>query len=168
MKSNSIFFFFLSFVCLIFPFSVINCQVTVYPKIDKLPSSEIYSVNINGKTVWVEKFVSNLDLNNLPDWFSDPAVTQPQELHMANFDGKGKLTVKITVKETPRNVKIRPANLKIEPVINGKQIYFAWEGPGSGSGNECAPFLLLIQEGHAFLGDPCKVFWAGYSSSGIH
>ncbi len=130
MKSNSIFFFFLSFVCLIFPFSVINCQVTVYPKIDELSTSEIYSVNINGKTVWVEKFVSNLDINNLPDWFSDPAVTQPQELHMANFDGKGKLTVKITVKETPRNVKIRPANLKIEPVINGKQIYFAWEGPG--------------------------------------
>ncbi|MCW1735473.1 glycosyl hydrolase family 28 protein [Anaerorudis cellulosivorans] len=130
MKSNSIFFFFTFFVFLLLPFSVVNSQETVYPKIEGLSSSDLYSVNVNGYSVWTEKFVSNLDLNNLPDWFSDPAVRQPQELHMANFTGKGKLTVKITVKEAPRQIKIRPANLKIEPVINGKQIYFSWEGPG--------------------------------------
>jgi len=129
MKSNSILFFFIFFACNIIYFSL-NGQVTVYPKIDGLSTSEIYSVDVNGKTVWTEKFVSNLDLNNLPDWFNDPAVRQPQELHMANFNGNGKLSVKIMVKETPCNLKIRPANLKIKPVIKGKQIYFTWDGPG--------------------------------------
>jgi hypothetical protein len=107
-----------------------NSQVTAYPAVEGLEQSRLFSVTVNNQQIWTEKFVSNLDFGKLPDWFSDPAVREPQELHIASFEGNGKLEVSLLAAGNLSNIKIRPASKKIQPVIDGNRISFTWTGPG--------------------------------------
>jgi hypothetical protein len=105
-------------------------QVKPFPATEGLEQSPVFNVKINNQEIWTEKYVSNLVMEELPDWFSDPMVRKPQEQHIASFEGSGKLQVSLTVEGSPRNVKIRPASRKIKPTVNGNKISFNWEGPG--------------------------------------
>ncbi|MFW5831878.1 MAG: glycosyl hydrolase family 28 protein [Prolixibacteraceae bacterium] len=105
-------------------------EVAVYPAVEGLTQSNLFSVKINGKEIWTEKFVSNLDIPNLPEWFSDPQVMNPQELHIAHFEGTGSLQVSVTVNRNAEKVRIRPVSRKIRPEIKGNTVSFTWEGPG--------------------------------------
>ncbi len=107
-----------------------NSQVTAYPAVEGLEQSRLFSVAVNNQQIWTEKYVSNLDFDKLPDWFNDPAVREPQELHISSFQGEGKLEVSLLAAGNPRNVKIRPASRNIQPSIDGNQISFTWTGPG--------------------------------------
>lgn len=104
--------------------------VHAYPKTESLTTSDVFSVEVNGKSIWTEKFVSNLDFQSLPDWFDDPGVREPQELHLAGFEGTGKLNVTVTVQSSPGNVRIRPLSRKIKPEVSENTISFEWSGPG--------------------------------------
>jgi len=106
------------------------CTVTVYPASDGLVQSTDFSVSVNGLKIWTEKYTSNLDFPNLPDWFNDPAVRKPQVMNIAAFDGTGTLNVSVTVSGKVKNVKIRPVSRNIEPKITGNTISFNWNGPG--------------------------------------
>lgn len=105
-------------------------QVKPFPSTQGLEQSTTYTVNVNNHDIWTERYVSNLDMDNLPDWFSDPAVRSPQEQHIASFSGTGMMEVVVKVKEKPRNVKIRPVSRNIKPTVRGNTISFKWEGPG--------------------------------------
>ena len=107
-----------------------NSQVAAYPAVEGLEQSRLFAVSVNNQPVWTEKYVSNLDFDKLPDWFSDPTVREPQELHITSFQGEGKLEVSLLAAGNPRNVKIRPASRNIQPSIDGNQISFNWTGPG--------------------------------------
>ncbi len=130
MKPKSLLFL----ICLLYLLAFSNkayCAVKVYPAPEGLIQSTDFSVSVNGQEIWTEKFTSNLDFPNLPDWFSDPAVREPQIMHIAGFDGTGLLKVKITVSsDKAENVKIRPVSRNIQPEINGNTISFDWNGPG--------------------------------------
>jgi hypothetical protein len=104
-------------------------QVKPFPATEGLEQSRIYQVKINNQEIWTEKYVSNLVMEELPDWFSDPMVRKPQEQHIASFEGPGQMQVSLSVEGTPRNVKIRPASRKIKPTVDGNKITFNWEGP---------------------------------------
>jgi polygalacturonase len=104
--------------------------VKTFPATEGLEQSRTFIVKINNQDIWTEKYVSNLVMEELPDWFSDPMVRKPQEQHIASFEGNGKLQVSLTVEGSPRNVKIKPASRKIKPVIKDNSISFNWEGPG--------------------------------------
>jgi hypothetical protein len=105
-------------------------SVKAYPAIESLTASRLFSVVVNGQPVWTEKYVSNLDMSNLPDWFEAPYVREPQEVHLAGFAGTGKLDVTLTLADRPLSVRIKPANKDIEPCIEDNRIMFSWTGPG--------------------------------------
>jgi polygalacturonase len=107
-----------------------NAGVTPYPAVDGLKTGSLYKVKVNNIEIWTEKYVSNLDFEKLPDWFSDSLVRKPQEQHISSFAGTGKMNVTINIDGIPKNVKIKPVSRNIKPVINGNQISFTWEGPG--------------------------------------
>ena len=130
MKATSIL---ISFICILLMRDIAgfaNSGVNVYPKTEGLTISDLYRVEVNGKEIWTEKFVSNLDFASLPDWFDDPRVREPQELHIAGFDGTGKLNITVTTHNPPENVRIRPLNRKIKPKVTENTISFEWTGPG--------------------------------------
>src|SRR5690606_36128627 len=95
-----------------------------------LIQSELYKVQVNDQVTWTEKYVSNLDFDKLPDWFSEAYVRKPQEQHIASFSGTGSLRVTVTVDSEHENIKIRPASRNIKPEIKNNQITFNWTGPG--------------------------------------
>ena len=105
-------------------------KVTPYPAVPGLPSSAIYTVEVNGQSVWVEKYVSNLDVEKLPDWFNAPYVRAPQEQHIASFSGEGELRVELNLASPAKEVVIRPLSRKIIPEIDGNKVSFNWQGPG--------------------------------------
>lgn len=107
-----------------------SANVKPYPAIEGLTGSRLWSVTINNQQVWTEKYVSNLDLNNLPDWFNAPYVREHQEMHIASFAGEGALQVVITVAANPAKVLIKPVSRGIKPTVSGNQISFSWQGPG--------------------------------------
>jgi hypothetical protein len=107
-----------------------NAGVTPYPSVEGLKPGSLYKVKVNNIEIWTEKYVSNLDFEKLPDWFSDSLVRRPQEQHISSFAATGKMNVTIEIDGTPKNVKIKPVSRNIKPVINGNQVSFTWEGPG--------------------------------------
>jgi hypothetical protein len=101
-----------------------------YSETNGLIQSELYEVQINDQVIWTEKYVSNLDFEKLPDWFSQSYVRNPQEQHIASFSGTGTLRVTVKVNSQTDNIKIRPASRNIKPEIENNQLTFNWEGPG--------------------------------------
>ena len=108
----------------------VSANVKPYPAIEGLTASRLWSVVINGQQIWTEKYVSNLDFGNLPDWFNAPYVREPQEMHIASFAGEGDFQVTLTVAANPVNVQIKPVSKGVKPKVNGNQISFTWQGPG--------------------------------------
>lgn len=95
-----------------------------------LENSSLYDVSINNQKIWTESYVSNLDIDELPDWFIAPYVREPQEQHIASFTGTGNMEVEVRVHGKLNNVRIRPASRNIKPVIDENVIRFNWSGPG--------------------------------------
>ena len=122
--------FFPVMILLIMATGLSVARVKPFPSVEGLEQSRIYHVLINNQEIWTEKYVSNLEMDQLPDWFSDPSVRQPQEQHIASFEGTGQMQVSLTVEGSLNNVKIRPASRKIKPSVDGNKITFNWEGPG--------------------------------------
>ncbi len=122
-----------------------RCGVKVYPAVEGLTTSPDFSVSVNGQEVWTEKFTSNLDMPNLPEWFNEPYVREPQVMHLAGFDGSGSLKVTVTVSGKMGDVRIRPVSRNIQPEISGNKISFDWNGPGQlvVEAGERAPLFLF-------------------------
>lgn len=91
MRSQS--FNYLFTLIFLFPTFVLHsfANVKPYPAVEGLTGSRLFSVTVNEVQLWTEKYVSNLDLGNLTDWFNAPFVREHQEMHIASFAGEGVL-----------------------------------------------------------------------------
>jgi hypothetical protein len=103
--------------------------VVTYPAIPGLATSDLFSVNVNGREIWTEKFRTGMDTNKLPDWFLVPYTRVPQEIHQASFACNGKLEVSVRVPHTIKRASIHPITRGIRQVLNGNVLRFWLPGP---------------------------------------
>jgi hypothetical protein len=106
-----------------------NSTVVVYPSIPGLITSDLYSVEVNGKEIWTEKFRTNFDVSKFPDWFLEPYTKVQQEIHQASFSCRGKINVAIRVRHSIVRVSVHPLSLGITPAIKGDLITFSLSAP---------------------------------------
>lgn len=124
--------FLVSFLSLLFWQCTTESQnVVVYPGIPDLETSDLYEVQVNNRTVWVEKFRTTMDIENLADWFTTESYTrEQQEVHIANFSCQSQILVTLKVKERVKSVSIRPNSREVKYIIEGNLIRFSLPGPG--------------------------------------
>jgi hypothetical protein len=106
-----------------------NSKLIVYPAIPGLIQSDLYSVKVNDKEIWTEKFRTNMDISKLPDWFIEPYTKVQQEIHQASFSSKGKLQISIRVPDPIKKVSIHPLSREITSHISGNVLTFSLPGP---------------------------------------
>jgi hypothetical protein len=106
-----------------------NSKLIFYPPIPGLTTSDLYSVKVNGKDVWTEKFRTNMNIAKLPDWFIEPYTKVQQEIHQASFSCRGKLQISVRVPNIINKVSIHPLNLKIIFNVDQNVLKFSIPGP---------------------------------------
>lgn len=105
-------------------------RVVPYPAIPDLVESDIYGVTVNGQKIWTEKFRTNMDLSQLPAWFTAaPHTSVQQEVHMAGLAAEGTLQVSIQVPHAVKQASVRPQSRGIDVKISGNTINFSLPGP---------------------------------------
>ncbi len=110
--------------------SIDSRYVVTYPEIEELHTSEIYEVQVNNRTVWVEKFRTEMDIVNLADWFTTESYTrEQQEVHIANFSCESQILITLRVNEPVKSVSIKPNSREIKYIIEGNLIRFSLPGP---------------------------------------
>ena len=97
-------------------------SVKPYPKLKGAKESKLFSVKVNKQKIWTEHYTSNLEIDKLPDWFNAPYVREHQVMHIASFEGTGKLDFEITLPEKPGKVVVKPVSKGITPKITGNKI----------------------------------------------
>ncbi|MGD9328802.1 MAG: glycosyl hydrolase family 28 protein, partial [Cyclobacteriaceae bacterium] len=110
--------------------SVDSRYVVTYPEIEGLQTSDLFQVQVNNRTVWVEKFRTEMDIENLADWFTTESYTrEQQEVHITNFSCESQILVTLKVNERVKSVSIRPNSREIKHIIEGNIIRFSLPGP---------------------------------------
>ena len=104
-------------------------QVIPYPPVPDLETSSVYSVTANGENIWTEQFISDMDMQQLPDWFSDDQVRKPQEVHIARFSGSGRVDICIELTVQPELVTVHPLSRGIDPLEEDNRVLFSLPGP---------------------------------------
>jgi hypothetical protein len=101
-----------------------------YPAISELETSDIFEVLVNNRSVWVEKFRTSMDIDDLSEWFiTEPYTTIQQEIHIANFSCASQILITLKVKEHVDFVKIRPYSRDVRYIIEGNIVRFSLPGP---------------------------------------
>ncbi|HHV04056.1 MAG TPA: hypothetical protein GXX64_09180, partial [Bacteroidales bacterium] len=91
MKQNSLFVIVIGII-------VASCNwITPTTQIEGLVESTLYSVKVNKQEIWTEQYISNLDIEDMPAWFNASYVHEPQEMHIASFEGGGSFDFVITM-----------------------------------------------------------------------
>lgn len=129
MKVNKKIFFIVFILSVLIDFQL-QSMIKSSTLIPEATESKVYSVEVNGQKVWTEDYVSNLEIDKLPDWFNAPYVREHQCMHIASFEGEGKLDFIITLNEIPENVMVKPVGRGITPVVKENKIMFSGNGPG--------------------------------------
>ncbi|NLF29585.1 MAG: hypothetical protein GX591_01715 [Planctomycetes bacterium] len=107
-----------------------EAPVVCYPPIEGLATSEDLAVEVNGQSVWVERYTSTMDLAALPRWFtSEPYTSAPQVVNIVNFACDGPLRVTMTAAEPVESVAVHPAGRGIRPAVDGRRVRFTLPGP---------------------------------------
>jgi hypothetical protein len=101
-----------------------------YPAVPGLGTSDIFEILVNGRSIWIEEFMTRMDIENLADWFTtEPYTREQQEVHIANFSCQDQILVTLKVKEPVKTVNIRPKSRNVKYVIEGNIIRFSLPGP---------------------------------------
>ena len=104
--------------------------VVCYPAIPGLTTSEDFTAEVSGRGVWIEKYVSNMDLSTLPTWFTaQPHTSRPQEVNIASFACAGLIHVTLMAREPIESFSIRPKSRRIQAVKDGRTLTFTLPGP---------------------------------------
>lgn len=122
-------------------------SIITYPAIPGLETSELYTVTVNGESVWTEKVRTRMDIEKLDDWFtSEPFTRVQQEIHIASCSGRGTLRIRIKASVPLAEVRIRPASRQIVAAIKGNMFEFILPGPDKLyiEVNDLPPLCLLI------------------------
>jgi len=140
---------------------LMNCttessDVIKYPAIEGLKTSNIFEILVNNRSIWVEKFRTNMDIENLPDWFiSQPYTSVQQEVHIASFSCQSQILVTLKANEHVESVKIMPRSRDIKYVIEGNIIRFSLPGPDKLyiEVNDLPPLCLFANPLEEFIPD---------------
>ncbi len=106
-----------------------DSRVIVYPTTPGLTTSDLYSVKVNERDIWTEKFRTTMDIAKMPDWFIAPYTKIQQEIHQASFSGNGKLRISIRVPTAIKNVSLHPLSRNIQHHVSKNVLTFSLEGP---------------------------------------
>ena len=115
---------------ILFPVALlINSCTTIitYPVPAGLTTSPDYTLNVNNKPVWVERIASKLDTFDYTIGLY--GGRKMEDLDVASFAFKGKVKIKITLKEKIETYKIRPKSRNINAEVTGNEISFALDSP---------------------------------------
>ena len=105
-------------------------EIVKYPVIPGRETSDIYEVQVNNRSIWVEKFQTSMDIDNLAEWFTTESYTSvQQEVHIANFSCQSQILVTLKVNAHIKSVNIRPKSRDIEYITEGNMIRFSLPGP---------------------------------------
>lgn len=148
--------------------------VASLPALEGAKESAAFTVEVNGQSVWTEHYVSNLNVDELPDWFNASFVREPQEVHIASLEGSGSLEFVITVKnenlvDEELQAVVKPTSKGIVPEIREGRLHFAWQGPGQlvVEVNGLPPLFLFVNPPEEYVpaeGDPGVI----YFGPGVH
>ncbi len=119
-------------VCLvIFNFcSAPELDVIPYPAVPGLAESDKFKVIVNGHEIWTEKFITAMEISELPEWFTGrPYTSVQQELHFTSFSCSGPVSVSIEVPENITEARVRPTDREIAVNITGNKLSFSLSGP---------------------------------------
>ena len=136
--------------------SVDSRYVVTYPEIEELQTSDLYQVQVNNRTVWVEKFRTEMDIENLADWFTTETYTrEQQEVHIANFSCESQILITLKVNERVKSVSIRPNSREVKYIIEGNLIRFSLPGPDQIyiEINDLPPLCLFANPVETFIPD---------------
>ncbi|HMK37758.1 MAG TPA: glycosyl hydrolase family 28 protein [Bacteroidota bacterium] len=103
--------------------------VIVYPAIQGLKTSDLFSVRANDKEIWTERFRTNMDTSRLPDWFLESYTRVPQEIHQASFSCTGDVQVSIRVPHAIQKAAIHPLSRGIHYSATDRVMKFTLRGP---------------------------------------
>ncbi|MFC2124182.1 glycosyl hydrolase family 28 protein [Bacteroidota bacterium] len=110
-----------------------GCQqesVITYPVIDGCETSDVYTITVNGKSIWTEKFLTKMDIGKLPDWFTSSEFTNDQqEVHLADFSCDDSMIIEIEITDKINKAFVRPNSRGINAEIQGNKIRFNIPGP---------------------------------------
>ncbi len=116
-------------LALLIPVGSFCTEIIPYPEIPGLTTSPLYSVTVNNKEVWTEKFITHFDFEKLPDWFNAPYVRVQQEIHQAGFSCGGPVDITIKVPAPILKASVRPASRQIKTSVSGNTLTFSIPGP---------------------------------------
>ena len=105
-------------------------KAILYPAIPGLMTSDLFTVNAGGKSIWTEKLRTNFDISKFPDWFIEPYTKVQQEVHQASFACDGSVEVSIEVPSQIGRVTIHPLSRGIRSTSAGTTVRFSIPGPG--------------------------------------
>ena len=150
-------------ILLIIQFSVLlwNCsndttKLVKYPAIPALETSDMYEVQVNNRSVWVEKFRTSMDIEKLSDWFTTETYTEiQQEVHIVNFSCESQILITLKVREHVNSVNIRPKSRDVKYIIEGNIVRFSLPGPDKLyiEVNELPPLCLFANPVETFIPD---------------
>lgn len=104
--------------------------IITYPSDPALATSDLYTVTVNGQSVWTEKYRTDIALDSLPEWFtSEPYTQEQQELHISNFSCTGPIHVRIEIGQKINQAAIRPVSRKIKKSVHDRVLEFILPGP---------------------------------------
>jgi hypothetical protein len=112
------------FILLSFIYTV-TAQVVTYPAPPGLVTSQDFTVEANGKPVWVEKIGSNVHTAK----YALYGGIEMEYLNVAGFSCSGKVTLTITASSSIDSFIVRPKNLNLKANVNGRNLTLTISGP---------------------------------------
>ena len=121
---------FLAVILFLFSTGCKQESVITYPDIEDLETSDIYRISVNGKPIWTEKLLTRMDIERLPDWFTNGEFTNDQqEIHVTDFSCNEQMEVVIELNQPVEKAFIRPNSRGIIAEIEENNIKFNLSGP---------------------------------------
>jgi len=168
--SNICFPFLLVVLTLLIGCASDTTEVVKYPAIPGKETSDIYEIQVNNRSIWVEKFQTSMDIDNLAEWFTTESYTRvQQEIHIANFSCQSQVLVTLKVKERIKSVNIRPKSRDIPYITEGDMVRFSLPGPDKLyiEINDLPPLCFFGNPIEEFVPDSTAV-GVKYFSPGVH
>lgn len=107
-----------------FTFSA-SAQVVTYAAVPGLITSPDFTMNANGKPIWVEKIGSNVHT----DKYALYGGIGMEYLNVANFSCAGKITLTITASAAINSFVIRPKSRQLKAEVNDRTMTLTIDGP---------------------------------------
>ena len=106
-----------------------GAAVSPSPAVPGLPTSDVYTVTVNGISVWTERFRTHFDVGKFPEWFVEPHTRIQQEIHLAGFTCGGRVEVAVRVARPFAHAAVRPGSRHISTRVTGSTFTFTMAGP---------------------------------------